>query len=38
MVQTREINQLLTDNLKDTAREKVKMEQRITLEVPLKVF
>jgi hypothetical protein len=38
MVQAREINQLLTDNRKDTAREKVKMEQRITLEVPLKEF
>jgi hypothetical protein len=38
MVLAREINQLLTDNQKDTAREKVKMEQRITLEVPLKEF
>ena len=38
MVLAREINQLLIDNRKDTAREKVKMEQRITLEVPLKEF
>jgi len=38
MVQAREINQLLIDNRKDTAREKVKMEQRITLEVPPKEF
>jgi hypothetical protein len=38
MVLAKEINQLLTDNQKDTAREKVKMEQRITLEVPLKEF
>jgi hypothetical protein len=36
MVLAREINQLLIDNRKDTAREKVKMEQRITLEVPPK--